>query len=134
MSKKKPSRNSNKKSPGRPCRDIPLSESDLGLFYHHIRDGSRTAAKRVLSNIHDGNPHLGWTEGYFIALEGMVLSLKDQRSLLNRVSNNGTDKKYLLELYKQFRARTQSPLSHVYDQGYFSAWMDLFQTINELPE
>jgi len=116
------------------CQDLPLPKNKLDLFYSHICSRSKTTAKRLLSNISDDNPRLEWTEGYLIALEGMVLSLKDQHSFLNKVSNNGINKKYLLELHGQFETRTQSPLSHAYDQGYFSAWMDLFQTINNLPE
>ncbi|MBL7118952.1 hypothetical protein ISS96_02960 [Candidatus Bathyarchaeota archaeon] len=118
---------------GRNAQKPPLSKGELELFYSHVCEGSKSNAKWVLLNSGDGKDQSDWTEGYLTALKGMVHSLSDKDSFLSHLTNSGFSRSHLQEVKREFKSRAQSHLLEPYDQGFFSAWMNLAQTLSKRP-
>jgi hypothetical protein len=115
-------------------REPPLPKKEINLFFEQVYIREATSAKRLLSKIPDIGEGEKWMKGYVAGMEGMVSSLSDPRSLLARIVDNKVDEKSIQNLLRQFERRTRSSVDHSYDQGCFSAWLDLLEKISRKPE
>ena len=111
--------------------NLPLSKRGLGQFYNHVCNREVGAARRVLSNVPKEGGRLAWQEGYLAAMGGMISSLGEPHSILNRLITNEVNQEYSRRLLAQSKSRAQSQVSDPYDRGYFSAWVDLLLRIDE---
>jgi len=118
---------------GRNVQKPPFPKGELELFYSQICEGSKSNANRVLSNLRDSRDQSDWTGGYLAALNGMVYSLNDKDSFLSHLTNSAFKRNYLQEVKREFKSRAQSPLLEPYDQGFFSAWMNLARILSKRP-
>ena len=70
--------------------------------------------------------------GYFQALYGMLLTMKnsDRHSFLSTM--DFTNKKQLKNYRKEFLDHTESRLHDEYDRGYFEAWSDYMKILPKI--
>jgi hypothetical protein len=97
------------------------------LFFDNLLERKFTDAERELENIKTKKfPDEEYQKGYINALEGLLVSVKsgDERDFYNRFQSNGKNPDGYIEEFKNFR---QLPIRTQFDQGFFSAWTDLFQ-------
>lgn len=96
------------------------------IFFDNLLDRKFSDAERELENIKQKKfPDQEYQMGYTNALEGLLLSVRssDERDFYNR-TNNG---KKLGDYIKEFKDFRKLPVRTQFDQGYFSAWTDIFQ-------
>ena len=102
-------------------RDIVVS------FFDNLFDRKFSDAEKELENIKSRKfPDEEYQQGYLNALEGLLLSVRsgDERDFYNRLNMSGKTYDEYIKSFKEFR---KLPIRTQFDQGYFSAWMDVIQ-------
>lgn len=97
------------------------------LFFENLMDRKFTDAERELVRLKVRKfPDEEFKSGYINALEGLILSIRsgDERDFYNRTSMIG---KTLDDYIKEFKNFRKLPVRTQFDQGYFTAWTDIFQ-------
>ena len=93
----------------------------------NVHDRKFTDAERELEALKEKKfPEEEYQTGYINAMEGLLLSVRsgDDRDFYNSTHNNGKTVSDYLKEFKEFR---KLPIRSQFDQGYFSAWTDIFQ-------
>jgi hypothetical protein len=93
----------------------------------NVHDRKFTDAERELEALKEKKfPDEEYQTGYINAMEGLLLSVRsgDDRDFYNSTHNNGKTVSDYLKEFKEFR---KLPIRSQFDQGYFSAWTDIFQ-------
>lgn len=96
-------------------------------FFDNLFDRKFSDAEKELENIKGRKfPDEEYQQGYLNALEGLLLSVRsgDERDFYNRLSMSGKTYDEYIKSFKEFR---KLPVRTQFDQGYFSAWMDVIQ-------
>ena len=96
-------------------------------FFDNLLERKFTDAERELENIKTRKfPDEEYQKGYINALEGLLQSIKsgDERDFYNKPTINGKQLDDYIDEFKDFR---QIPIRTQFDQGFFSAWTDIFQ-------
>jgi hypothetical protein len=112
--------------PGRKLTVTGKTRESVVNFFNNLLDRKFTDAERELENIRQKKfPDEEYRRGYTNALEGLLLSVRsgDERDFYNR-TNNG---KMLDDYIKEFKEFRKIPVRTQFDQGFFSAWTDIFQ-------
>ncbi len=97
------------------------------LYFKNLMDRKFTDAERELERLKERKfPDEEYKSGYINALEGLVFSIRsgDERDFYNRTSMTG---KTLFDYIKEFKNFRKLPVRTQFDQGYFTAWMDIIQ-------
>jgi hypothetical protein len=86
-------------------------------------------AERILERIKQKMHVSDRNRGYFQALYGMLLTMKntDRYAFLSTVDL--TDKKQVKHYRKEFQSHMEQRLHDEYDRGYFEAWSDLMKIL-----
>lgn len=96
-------------------------------FFDNMLERKFTDAERELENIKNKKfPDEEYQKGYINALEGLLQSVKsgDERDFYNKTQANGKTLENYIDEFKEFR---KIPIRSQFDQGFFSAWTDVFQ-------
>jgi hypothetical protein len=112
--------------PGRKLTVTGKTRESVVNFFNNLLDRKFTDAERELENIRQKKfPDEEYRRGYTNALEGLLLSVRsgDERDFYNRTNNGKMLDGYIKE-FKEFR---KMPVRTQFDQGFFSAWTDIFQ-------
>lgn len=96
-------------------------------FFDNLFERKFTDAEKLLENIKTGKfPDEDYQQGYINALEGLLLSVRsgDERDFYNRINMTEKNPNVYIDEFKEFR---KAPIRNQFDQGFFSAWMDVLQ-------
>ncbi len=97
------------------------------LFFDNLLERKFSDAEKELENIKTRKfPDEEYQKGYINALEGLLLSVRsgDDRDFYNRTHMMGKTLENYIDEFKDFR---KLPIRTQFDQGFFSAWTDIFQ-------
>jgi uncharacterized protein YbcC (UPF0753/DUF2309 family) len=97
------------------------------LFFDNLLERKFSDAEKELENIKTRKfPDEEYQKGYINALEGLLLSVRsgDDRDFYNRTHMMGKILENYIDEFKDFR---KLPIRTQFDQGFFSAWTDIFQ-------
>jgi len=98
-------------------------------FFQLVTSRQFAEAERILERIKQKMHVSDRNRGYFQALYGMLLTMKntDRYAFLSAVDLN--DKKQLKKYRKEFLSHMESRLHDEYDRGYFEAWADYMRIL-----
>ena len=98
-------------------------------FFQLVTSRQFAEAERILERIKQKIHMSDRNRGYFQALYGMLLTMKnsDRYSFLSTV--DFTNKKQLKNYRKEFLDHMESRLHDEYDRGYFEAWSDYMKIL-----
>ena len=98
-------------------------------FFQLVTSRQFAEAERILERIKQKMHVSDRNRGYFQALYGMLLTMKnsDRHAFLSAVDLN--DKKQLKNYRKEFLSHMESRLHDEYDRGYFEAWADYMRIL-----
>lgn len=98
-------------------------------FFQLVSSRQFAEAERILERIKQKMHVSDRNRGYFQALYGMLLTMKntDRYAFLSTVDFN--DRKKLKAYRKEFQGHTESRLHDEYDRGYFEAWADYMKIL-----
>jgi len=98
-------------------------------FFQLITSRQFAEAERILERIKQKMHVSDRNRGYFQALYGMLLTMKntDRYAFLSTVDLN--NKKQLKNHRKEFFSHTENRLHDEYDRGYFEAWADYMRIL-----
>ena len=93
-------------------------------YFHSISQKNLTYAFRELSKIENDMTASEWHNGYFNALDGMLIALRsDTRyAYIKRIAEK--DQQNINKLRRAFSNQAENPLQTDFDRGFFSAWSD----------
>lgn len=101
-------------------------------FFQLVTSRQFAEAERILERIKQKMHVSDRNRGYFQALYGMLLTMKntDRHAFLSTVDL--TDKKQQKACKKEFQSHMESQLHDDYDRGYFEAWSDYMRILPRL--
>lgn len=94
-------------------------------FLQLISDRHFAAATRELQRIQEKMEGTDWNQGYYHALQGMLLAQKadgNQYTFIQAI--NTGDKSELVKYKREFQEHVRGRFHEDYDRGFFSAWAD----------
>ena len=103
------------------------TRDNIVSFFDNLFERKFTDAEKLLEDIKIGKfPDEEYQQGYINALEGLLLSVRsgDERDFYNRINMTEKTPNEYIEQFKEFR---KNPIRTQFDQGFFSAWMDVLQ-------
>jgi len=98
-------------------------------FFQLVTSRQFAEAERILERIKQKMHVSDRNRGYFQALYGMLLTMKNTDRYAFLSSVDLTDKKRLRNYRKEFLSHTESRLHDEYDRGYFQAWADYMRIL-----
>lgn len=114
-------------NPGRKLSVIGKTRNIVVTFFENLLERKFSDAERELESLKERPfPDEGYREGYINAFDGLLLSVRsgDERDFYNRIHmSDKTLKDYIVD----FKEMRKQPIRTQFDQGYFSAWMDILQ-------
>lgn len=101
-------------------------------FFQLVTSRQFAEAERILERVKQKMHVSDRNRGYFQALYGMLLTMKnsDRYAFLSTVDL--TDKKQLKNSRKEFQSHMDRRLHDEYDRGYFEAWADYMRILPRL--
>ncbi len=101
-------------------------------FFQLVTSRQFAEAERILERVKEKMHTSNRNRGYFQALYGMLLTMKnnDRYSFLSTA--DFTDKKNLKDYRKEFLSHMESRLHDEYDRGYFEAWSDYMKILPKI--
>ncbi|MFC1802629.1 hypothetical protein ACFL0D_01555 [Thermoproteota archaeon] len=112
---------------GRKLSVMGKTRESVILYFKNLMNRKFTDAERELERLKERKfPDEEYKSGYINALEGLLLSIRsgDERDFYNRTSMTG---KTLFDYINEFKNFRKLPVRTQFDQGYFTAWMDIIQ-------
>lgn len=111
----------------------PVKAAYVIRFFQLVTARQLTEAERELQRIKEKIERTEWNHGYYRALQGMLLSKRnnnDQTTFLSSIDPN--NKRAILEFRREFQEKTESRLYTDYDRGFFSAWTDYMSVLKKM--
>jgi hypothetical protein len=102
-------------------------------FFQLVTARQLTEAERELQRIKEKIERTEWNHGYYRALQGMLLSKRnnnDQTTFLSSIDPH--NKRALLDFRREFQEKMESRLYTDYDRGFFSAWTDYMSVLKRM--
>jgi hypothetical protein len=98
----------------------------LATRYLQLLDNRQfTEAQRALARIKQGASETPWDNGYYKALQGMLLARKQNGNQHSFMQNlNAKNIRFLEQQKKEFQKQIRKRFSPNFDRGFFSAWYD----------
>lgn len=94
-------------------------------FFQLISNRHFAAATRELQRIKEKIDGTDWNQGYYHALQGMLVAQKandNQYTFIHAI--NTSDKSELLKYKREFQEHVRGRFDEDFDRGFFSAWTD----------
>ncbi len=101
-------------------------------FFQLVTSRQFAEAERILERVKEKMHTSNRNRGYFQALYGMLLTMKnnDRYSFLS--TTDLSDKKHLKDYRREFLSHMESRLHDEYDRGYFEAWSDYMKILPKI--
>jgi hypothetical protein len=108
----------------------PVKKAYIVRFFQLITAKQLAEAERELQRIKEKIERTEWNHGYYRALQGMLLSRRNNNDHYSFFTNlDPVDKHALQNFRRDFQERMESRLYADYDRGYFSAWADYMRLL-----
>jgi hypothetical protein len=107
----------------------PVPKIYTTRFFQLITSRQFAEAERILERVKQRMHESGRNRGYFQALYGMLLTMKNNDRYAFLSSADFTDKKNLKNFRREFLSHMESRLHDEYDRGYFEAWSDYMKIL-----
>ncbi len=101
-------------------------------FFQLITSRQFAEAERILERIKQKMHASDRNRGYFQALYGMLLTMKNSDRYAFLPTLDLTDKKQLKNYRKEFLSHVERRLHDDYDRGYFEAWSDYMKILPKI--
>jgi len=101
-------------------------------FFQLITTRQFAEAERILERIKQKMHPSDRNRGYFQALYGMLLTMKNSDRYAFLPTLDLTDKKQLKNHRKEFLSHVERRLHDEYDRGYFEAWADYMKILPKM--
>ncbi len=110
----------------------PVPKIYTTRFFQLVTSRQFAEAERILERVKQKMHTSDRNRGYFQALYGMLLTLKnnDRYSFLSTADLN--DKKHLKNYRREFLSHMERRLHDEYDRGYFEAWSDYMKILPKI--
>jgi hypothetical protein len=110
----------------------PVPKIYTTRFFQLVTSRQFAEAERILERVKQKMHTSDRNRGYFQALYGMLLTMKnnDRYSFLS--TTDLSDKKHLKNYRKEFLSHMESRLHDEYDRGYFEAWSDYMKILPKI--
>jgi len=101
-------------------------------FFQLVTSRQFAEAERILERVKQKMHTSNRNRGYFQALYGMLLTMKnnDRYSFLSTADLN--NKRHLKDYRREFLSHMESRLHDEYDRGYFEAWSDYMKILPKI--
>ena len=115
---------------------MPIQQALVTRYFQLVVNRQFAEAQRELERVKQKMQKTEWNRGYFRALYGMYLSLKnratDDYSFFLKIDL--TDKVNLHAYRKEFLDHMRNGLHGDFDRGYFSAWADCMRILTRMED
>jgi len=111
----------------------PVKSAYVVRFFQLVTARQLAEAERELQRIKEKIERTEWNHGYYRALQGMLISKRnnnDQQTFFAAMDTN--DKRALLNFRREFQEKVESRLYTDYDRGFFSAWADYMSVLKRM--
>ena len=111
----------------------PVKSAYVVRFFQLVTARQLAEAERELQRIKEKIERTEWNHGYYRALQGMLISKRnnnDQQTFFAAMDTN--DKRALLNFRREFQEKVESRLYTDYDRGFFSAWVDYMSVLKRM--
>ena len=111
----------------------PVKSAYVVRFFQLITARQLAEAERELQRIKEKIERTEWNHGYYRALQGMLISKRnnnDQNTFLATMDTS--NKRSLLNFRREFQEKVESRLYTDYDRGFFSAWADYVSVLRRM--
>lgn len=106
---------------------LPLPQLFITRFFQLAQNRDFAESERILQKIKEKMSGSEWSRGYHLALEGILLALRnkdDKYVFINRFEMN---KENFERLETEFYGRAKNVIEPEFDRGYFAAWADFIR-------
>lgn len=103
---------------------MPLPQILITRFFQLAQNRDFAESERILQKIKEKTSGSEWSRGYHLALDGILLALRnkdDKYVFVNRLEMN---KENFERLEGEFYKRAKDLIEPEFDRGYFAAWAD----------
>lgn len=111
----------------------PVKAAYVVRFFQLVTVKQLAEAERELQRIKEKIERTEWNHGYYKALQGMLISKRnnnDQNTFFATIDPN--NKRALLDFRREFQEKMESRLYTDYDRGFFSAWVDYVSVLKRM--
>ena len=111
----------------------PVKAAYVIRFFQLVTVKQLAEAERELQRIKEKIERTEWNHGYYKALQGMLISKRnnnDQNTFFATIDPN--NKRALLDFRREFQEKMESRLYTDYDRGFFSAWVDYVSVLKRM--
>jgi len=111
----------------------PVKSAYVVRFFQLVTVRQLAEAERELQRIKEKIERTEWNHGYYRALQGMLISKRnnnDQNTFLATMDTS--NKRSLLNFRREFQEKVESRLYTDYDRGFFSAWADYVSVLRRM--
>ncbi|HKZ94677.1 MAG TPA: hypothetical protein VJ249_08890 [Candidatus Bathyarchaeia archaeon] len=110
----------------------PVPKVYATRFFQLVTSRQFAEAERILERVKQKMHVSDRNRGYFQALYGMLLTMKNSDRYAFLSTADLTDKKQLKNCRKEFLSHMESRLHDDYDRGYFEAWADYMRILPKI--
>jgi hypothetical protein len=111
----------------------PVKSAYVVRFFQLVTVRQLAEAERELQRIKEKIERTEWNHGYYKALQGMLISKRnnnDQNTFFATIDTS--NKRSLLNFRREFQEKVESRLYTDYDKGFFSAWSDYMGVLRRI--
>jgi hypothetical protein len=111
----------------------PVKSAYVIRFFQLVTMKQLAEAERELQRIKEKIERTEWNHGYYKALQGMLISKRnnnDQSMFFATI--DPANKRALLDFRREFQEKLESRLYPEYDRGFFSAWADYMSVLKRM--
>lgn len=106
---------------------LPLPQLFITRFFQLAQNRDFAESERILQKIKEKMSGSEWSRGYHLALEGILLALRNRDDKYIFVSRIEMNKDNFERLETEFYTRAKNVIEPEFDRGYFSAWADFIR-------
>jgi len=111
----------------------PVKAVYVVRFFQLVTVRQLAEAERELQRIKEKIERTEWNHGYYRALQGMLISKRnnnDQNTFFATIDTS--NKRALLNFRREFQEKVENRLYTDYDRGFFSAWSDYMSVLRRM--
>ncbi len=110
-------------------RHLPRPQLFITRFFQLAQNRDFAESERLLQKIKEKMSGSEWSKGYHLALEGILLALRNKDDKYVFVNRFETNKENFERLEAEFYKRAKNVIEPEFDRGYFSAWADFIRVV-----
>lgn len=108
---------------------MPLPQIFITRFFQLAQNRDFAESDRILQKIKEKMSGSEWSRGYHLALEGILLALRNKDDKYVFVNRLEVNKEKFEKLEAEFYKRAKNLIEPEFDRGYFAAWVDFIRVV-----